>query len=186
MPVLGIVASSISGNLYSASYESIATFNPSGVASVTFTSIPQTYTHLQLRIFGRGAVANTYSYLKIRFNGVSGTSYNFHGLLADGFTASSFGYTGQSYVEGNFLAGDSTSANVQGSIVMDILDYTNTNKYKTTRSIGCIDNLGSNGRIALSSSSFFNTAAISQILVATPGGENFNSGTSIALYGIKE
>lgn len=168
------------------SFESIATFNPTGVASVTFTSIPQTYTHLQLRITGRGAVSGvTNTYLKLRFNGVAGTSYNFHGLVGDGATASSFGFANQSYAEGNYLSASTAAANVQGAIIMDILDYKNTNKFKTIRSIGGVNNNGS-GKIAFSSSSFANTTAISQILVATPGGENFDSSTTIALYGIKE
>lgn len=186
MPILGVIASGISGNLYAASYESIATFTPSGVANVTFTSIPQTYTHLQLRMTGRGAVAGvTYTYLKLRFNGVAGTSYSFHGTVSDGSTATSFGFTGQSYAEGNYLAASTATTNVQGAIVMDILDYTNTNKFTTVRSIGGTDNNGS-GRIAISSSVFQDATAISQILVATPGGENFDNGTTIALYGIKE
>ena len=54
MPILGIIASSIQGSKTTA-YESIATqtVGAGGVASVTFSSIPSTYKHLQLRIMSR-------------------------------------------------------------------------------------------------------------------------------------
>jgi hypothetical protein len=52
MPILGILASAITGNLVTSSYESIATFNiTTSTPSVTFSSIPQTFTHLQIRAY---------------------------------------------------------------------------------------------------------------------------------------
>jgi hypothetical protein len=55
MPILGIIASAITGNLVTTSYESIATVTVGGggAATVAFTSIPATYTHLQIRGIGR-------------------------------------------------------------------------------------------------------------------------------------
>ena len=51
MPILGIIASSISGNLDANDFESIATVSvgSGGAANVEFTSIPATFTHLQIR-----------------------------------------------------------------------------------------------------------------------------------------
>jgi hypothetical protein len=53
MPILGIIASAITGNLVTTSYESIetVTVGSGGSATVlTFSSIPATYTHLQIRV----------------------------------------------------------------------------------------------------------------------------------------
>jgi hypothetical protein len=60
MPILGIIASSRLGNLVTTSYESIATVTVGGggSASASFTSIPATYTHLQLSWIGK-VQANT-------------------------------------------------------------------------------------------------------------------------------
>jgi hypothetical protein len=51
MPILGIIASAITGNLVTTSYESIetVTVGSGGSATVTFSSIPATYTHLQIK-----------------------------------------------------------------------------------------------------------------------------------------
>ena len=81
-PILGIYASQISGHLFapSGAYDSIATttVGAGGASSITFSSIPSTYTHLQVRITAKGnrgiVIENAY----LTFNGDSGTNYNAH------------------------------------------------------------------------------------------------------------
>jgi hypothetical protein len=73
--------------------------------------------------------------------------------------------------------------NIFGTAVFDLLDYTNTSKYKTTRSLTGHDKNGS-GLIVLYSGLWLNTAAVTSITVL-PNTGNFNQYTSAALYGIK-
>ena len=57
------------------SYESIATVSvgSGGTSSADFTSVPSTYTHLQIRYT---TYASNGSYLSIQFNGDTGTNYS--------------------------------------------------------------------------------------------------------------
>jgi hypothetical protein len=188
MPILGVIASSISGNLYNASYESIATFTTTGSAQgVTFSSIPQTYTHLQIRCFTRcQAAAPNPDYLLTQINGVTTAQYSNHAIYgngttatADAFNVSSFGFCGPlSYVSGAY-----STANIFSPIVVDFLDYTNTNKFKTIRGLGGFDSAGS-GTVGLFSGSWRSTAAINSIYISTAN-NNEVAGSVYALYGIK-
>jgi hypothetical protein len=92
-PILGIYASQISGHLFapSGAYDSIATATFTGSAlSVTFSSIPSTYTHLQIRGLARTPSGN--DQIDLRFNGDSGNNYSMHGLSGDGASVASEGY----------------------------------------------------------------------------------------------
>ncbi len=88
-PILGIYASQISGHLFapSGAYDSIATttVGSGGTASVTFSSISQTYTHLQIRWLMRSNRASgTNDGLQVRFNSDTGSNYSNHLLYGDG------------------------------------------------------------------------------------------------------
>ena len=161
-----------------------------GAAYVDFTSIPSTYTHLQVRMTAKSQRANNYgSTVWAYFNGdyapSSPTNYNFHFLSGDGSTASSGAYpntnVGYGAYAGNAMG--TTATNVVTVNIMDILDYKNTNKYKTVRTLFGEDRNGG-GQVALYSSLWQNTAAITSIRFY-PDNYNFAQYTSIALYGIK-
>jgi hypothetical protein len=184
--ILGIIASSGAGGGGAAgTYESIATVTvgSGGAASVSFTSISATYTHLQIRYIGRGTVASTQEVMKIEFNSdATAGNYARHWLQGTGSAVNSYG-------EGNFsdnlrlLAGDTTGSNIFGVGVIDVLDYANTNKYKTTRTLSGYDNNGE-GQIALTSGLWKNTAAITTITLTAFSG-NLKQYSQFALYGIK-
>jgi hypothetical protein len=185
MPILGVIASGISGNLippYSASYESIATGVGTGANDeITFNSIPSTYTHLQIRgIANSGGTPNT---LNIRFNGDSSSVYTRHRLIGDGSTASAAGFTGQSQISFLTNSGLPTATNVYAAFVIDILDYANTNKNTTVRLLSGQDSNGS-GNIDMTSGLWLNTSAITSVTVRINGG-SYTTPTQIALYGIK-
>ena len=73
------------GVLIQGAYESIATFTGNGTASsYTFSSIPQTYKSLQLRIFGSSSAAGTdFRHTSIRFNSDSGSNYVKHSISTE-------------------------------------------------------------------------------------------------------
>jgi len=153
----------------------------------TFSSIPQTFTHLQLRVFGR-ATFNNGGYngsLYIQFSG-SGVNYGYrHSLSGNGATATSFNGTSTSQLSLIGLVSDAGSiANNYGASVIDILDYTNTNKNKTVRAIGGADNNGTAnyGAVALTSQAWLDLSAITSIQVGTDS--QFAANSRLDLYGI--
>ena len=162
-------------------YESIATvtIGSGGASSATFSSIPSTYKNLQIRGIFRPTGA---SWVIARFNGDSGTNYSQHDLRGDGSSASAEATINAQ--NAYFILGTATATNIFGVGVMDILDYANTNKYKTTRSLNGIDANGS-GNVDLTSSSWRNTAAISSIVLSLNSGGTIPEYSSFALYGIK-
>lgn len=174
------MASSISGNL--TAFESIATttVGGGGAASVTFSSIPATYTHLQIRAIDVEGTGSDYTYTTLRFNSDSGSNYTRHQLLGNGTSASSYGAGSLTGISANI---GSLKAGYFSGIVIDILDYANTNKYKTLRSLSGTDQNGA-GFVALMSGLWQSTSAINTVTF-TPGTATFSQYSSFALYGIK-
>ena len=155
---------------------------------VDFNNIPQTFTHLQIRMFGASIYTSGGSTgpldTWIGLNNQSGTSftngYN-HRLQGDGTSASSTGFAQGNLLNVGFLPFGFADTFV-GSHIIDILDYTNTNKNKVIRSIGGYDANGS-GIVTLYSGLALLTATVSQIRVAQNAG-GFRAGNRIDLYGI--
>ena len=173
------------------SYESIAsyTIGSGGALDVTFSSIPSTFKHLQIRYMLRNSGANVADgYSTVQFNGDTSSSNYYFGHLLYGTgsgsaIAAALGTNAIIFTGGG--AGNNAAANVFGAGVIDILDYQNGNKYSTVRSLGGIDNNGA-GAMYLASGSWYNTSAITSIRFGTAAfGANMLQYTSVALYGIK-
>ena len=184
--MLNVISGLLAGGVAASTnaYESIATFSGTGSSGViTFSSIPSTYKHLQVRMILRGTSAYVANGNTMRFNSDSSANYTLHRLGGTGSSAYADGYTGttgawQIEVDGN------TAANIYAASVVDILDYANTNKYKTVRSLTGYDTNGG-GEVVLASNLWLNTAAINSITVTAAFSGNWTTGTQIALYGIK-
>lgn len=180
-PILGIWASANQKQYISTTaYESIATttVGAGGSASVTFSSIPSTYTHLQIR----GSFDTTpQTDINFRFNSDSGSNYAYHYLYGNGTSVASAGSASQTY---GYLGYNPNVATRYG-FVIDILDYTNTNKYKTARTLAGEDDNSTNGFIFLTSSLWQNTNAITSVQLLCQGTTVFDQYSSFALYGIK-
>jgi hypothetical protein len=181
-PILGIWASqNYSRYSLPTSFDSIATttVGAGGSSTVTFSSIPSTYTHLQIRMLLQTTTTGTGgNIVRISFNGNSMTKT--HYLYADGSGVSS----------GVGTAGDlcnipkSGNTSIFAGCIVDILDYTDTNKNKTIRSLGGYDANGSGELTMYSNLYATNTNAITSITL-TPSANNFSQYSSFALYGIK-
>jgi hypothetical protein len=174
----------------STSYESIATVTvgSGGAASASFTSIPATYTHLQLRWIGRASQANTGLGVIMRINNNTGSNYARHSLRGNGSAASATGSASTTEISLGGVPGSSSPSGMFGAGIIDILDYTNTNKYKTIRSMqGTNQNTTADDSIFLLSGFMFaNTNAVTQIdVVANSSGVGFVEYSQFALYGIK-
>jgi hypothetical protein len=162
------------------SYESIATVTVGGggSSSITFSSIPSTFKHLQIRAIARNSISTTEAYITL--NGATNASYR-HLLYGDGSAAAAFSATNGYLLEST---GTSQSSNVFGVGVIDILDYANTNKNKTIRSLTGYDNNGS-GIVGLFSGLWATTSAITSITVTPYPTSNFVQYSHFALYGIR-
>jgi hypothetical protein len=167
-------------------YDSIATttVGSGGASSVTFSSIPSTYKHLQIRGISRSARSAGNDPIYIRFNSDSGSNYSWHAIEATGSAVNAPNATSatQGWV---WIAADSVSpTNVFGASIVDITDYANTSKNKTIRSLGGIDNNGS-GVLSFNSALWRSTSAVTSITLTVLSGTNFQQNTQFALYGIK-
>jgi hypothetical protein len=179
----------LAGNdaIYAGSYDSIqtVTVGSGGTSTITFSSIPSTYTHLQVRGIARtNRAGSNQDALKCRFNSDSGSNYTLHYLLGNGSTASSGASTSTtSFFMDGFTESDSLT-NCFGGFVLDILDYANTNKYKTSRSLSARED-NTAGAVWLESGVWMNTSAISSIVLTPNAGPLITEYSSFALYGIK-
>lgn len=156
-----------------------------GVSSIDFTSIPTTYEHLQLRALVRttSTTDSTGTYLAYNFNNDTTGIYGTHVLKGSSYVETAFVGTGQTVGYMERVAGANQASNVFGVIIMDILDYSNTNKYKTVRHIGGFDGSGS-GQVGIFSTLYRSTSAVNR-LTFYPATNLFAQYSHFALYGIK-
>lgn len=181
----GIYASQISGHLWapSGAYDALGTITvPSGgSASVSFVGIPQTYTHLQVRSIIRAATAN--DALRLQFNSDTGSNYSRHYLYGNGTSAIAASASSAASIGTGVFANSSSTSGVFTGLIIDILDYTNTSKNTTVRTLSGYDTNGS-GYLGLYSGAWFNTAAITSLNMFMDSG-NIDQYSQFALYGIK-
>jgi hypothetical protein len=154
-----------------------------GSSSISFTSIPQTYSHLQIRIMNLGTSAT--QDLRCRFNGDTNSNYWAHYLYGNGSTTASGSTGSNSYV---FAGLTSISTSAPQISIVDVLDYTNVNKFKTTRTLAGTDGAGSGYMFLYSglwskAGSGVTSDPITQIDLS-PNSGSFNQYSSFALYGI--
>jgi len=166
-----------SGGAVLSSYDSIATATGTGsTGTVTFSSIPSGYKHLQIR----SIATSTSSYGLIRFNSDSASNYVTHFLYGDGATVTATALTAQTSLYGA-RADNSTHFSVG---IVDILDFNSTTKNKTIRVFTGQDGNGS-GTIMVNSGLWLSTSAITSITINTQSG-NWATTAQFALYGMKE
>jgi hypothetical protein len=164
------------------SYESIATINGNGsTATITFSSIPSTYSHLQVRVMARVAAGG--EDLTVQFNGNTGANYTRHRLTGNGTAAAASGSASTTGITTLGSAGMPSVANTYAVTIIDVLDYADTNKYKTVRMLSGQDSNGSGG-VDFTSGVFMSTGAVSSLTIYA-NASNFPTAASFALYGIK-
>jgi hypothetical protein len=188
-----ISRSALAGNAlsYPGSYEAIGVVDVGGTAqsSITFSSIPGTYKHLQLRVFARtNGSGQDRSSIALKINvDTTAANYSYHYLGGDG--ANPFAGSTASSGTNNYIGGISniTAANAATSIfgvaIIDILDYANTNKHKTIRTLTGQDQNGTSGRLSLASGRWGSSNAITSVELIPEYG-SFIQYSSFALYGI--
>jgi hypothetical protein len=183
--VLGSFSSGVAAS--TSSYESIASATGTGSsATITFSSIPSTYKHLQIRWIARSTFSSSSAIaIKVYVNSDTGANYAYHQIFGDGVSATATGSASQTEISlGGACAGNSMTSGIMGTGILDIADYASTSKTKTLRLTTGIDSNTSAGSIRLSSALWNSTTAMSSISFETNNG-NFGTTSTFALYGIK-
>jgi hypothetical protein len=159
-------------------YEPIATTTlGTAAATITFSSIPSTYTDLRLVfVFSGNAAVNP----RFRFNGDTGTNYSQTALMGDGATPQSTAATNQNLLR--FTLYNGLAAGVIGLRTLDVFSYTGST-FKTCLTTNSSDSNGS-GQVGRDVGLWRSTSAITQIELIS-GSSTFDVGSTATLYGIK-
>lgn len=189
-PIIGIMASANWSSANASSFESIASATGTGSnTSITFSSIPSTYTSLQIRVLARNTNGSTdASISQFTLNGdTTAANYAWHELRGDGTTASASGASGAIPYYGMVVRNGAT-AGIMGVSVIDIHNYASTSQNKTVRSFSGNDRNGA-GIVGLWSGLYISTSAVSSLTLyagtTATTTTYFTTDTVIALYGIK-
>lgn len=155
----------------------------SSAASVTFSSIPSTYTDLVLKVSARGSGTTTDRNMYLRLNGLSTTIYSFTNLNGDGSTASSTRATAQTEIFGVTNANGAT-ASTFSNIEVYIPNY-NSSVKKPLSVYSAAENNTTASTIDINAHLADLTTAITSLTIALSGTATYLSGSSFYLYGIK-
>lgn len=163
-------------------YEPIATTTlGSANSTITFSSIPSTYTDLKLVFTNTVSVAGS-NYI-LRFNSDTASNYSLTYLDGNGTSASSGRNTSQTYIY--LTTSISPSTTIPAFITCDVFSYANTSVYKTSLINISLDKNGS-GNTTSMVGLWRSTSAINSITLFVSSTPNtFNAGTTATLYGIR-
>jgi hypothetical protein len=149
-------------------------------ASIEFTSIPQTFTDLVVKISSRSDRAGSHvAGIRIDFNGLS-TNFSTRSLFGDGSTA-----TSNTDIEGRagLTTATSSTSNTFGNTELYIVNYAGaTNKSVSVDSV--TETNDSPGFQWLAATLWSNTSAITTVGLSPANSSNFIAGSTISLYGI--
>jgi len=153
--------------------------------TITFSSIPQTYKHLQVRAVIRSTEAGSGTNYYTNLNGDSGSNYAAHRLQGDGTSATAAGAATQTGIFTGRAPGGGTTTGTMAALIFDIHDYASTTKYKTVRQLSGQDSNNTYaGLISLRSGLWQSTSAVTSITFTIDSPANFSTSTTFALYGM--
>lgn len=153
----------------------------STASSVTFSSIPSTYKHLQVRLTMASSTA--LNDLAFQFNGDSGSNYAWHIMTGTSTSAVALAGPTQTSIRSVGHNGGQNASNWMAAII-DVLDFANTSKYKTAKVFGGYA-YSSNFDTTVSSGLWMNTAAITSLTLFNSASGVYNTGSRFSLYGVR-
>jgi hypothetical protein len=165
-------------------FESIASFTGSNQSEIIFSSIPQTYQHLQVRMITRMSSSSTTDVL-MYVNNDSSANYSMGHYRGSVPSTTAANFANESYLTALQSTGTGSTTGLFGVAIIDIFNYANTTKQKSMFSFygNCHPNT-SNGQIRFQGSLWRSTAAITSLKFFDSNAGNFLSGSRISLYGI--
>jgi hypothetical protein len=186
---LGYFATAGGGLSYAPSFEHIATVSGASTSTISFSSIPSTYKHLQVRFTGRTTRATSGVQMYIRANSDTGGNYSSHVLRRNGTSSVIASYNLTSYMDSNveLIPGTDETANIVAAGVIDIVDYKETTKFKTFKMSAGLGTKYTSSLFqnVLMGGNWRSTAAISSLEFTMYASANWSSLSTFSLYGIK-
>lgn len=164
-----------------------ATAGSGGASSISFSSIPSTYQHLQVRgvvLLNRTVPYTGPLYMSTRINGLT-SGYAYHTLGGEGSAAFSDAQSGASSIL-TYSRSSTSNDSIFSPFIIDILDYAATSQNKTVRIFSGYDANGS-GYVSLNSGLYASNDAVTSISIlcnVNTGGTLYQYSTA-ALYGVK-
>ena len=157
----------------------------SPVASVSFSSIPQGYTDLQLVVSSRNNTAGAVSDMYMTFNGSGGTAYSERTLFGNGSATASESFTGQAYFpRAGYSTGTAFTTGAFSSSHYYIPNYTGSTNKSMSIDTTTEDN-GTGSYIAMMACLWANTSAITSMTLTPYGGVGgFSTNSTFTLYGV--
>ncbi len=164
---------------------STITVGAGGTSSIDFTSIPQIYTDLLLKVSGRDGRASNGGFLYLKFNNSSTGYLNSRFLRGLGNSVNSdLDYAG-TRINLNFVnTGANALASTFGNTEVYIPNYTSTSVTKSVSADGVTEDNAVNAFGIITASGWNNTSAITQITLYPTDATNFAQYSSASLYGI--
>ena len=159
------------------------TVGSGGVSSVTFSSIPNTYTDLLVKASVRTSYAGADDYLRFSFNG---STSNFFAKVIDGSGTAAASYSfsgaGAGQISGKAVGNGATSSTFSNSETY-ISNYLTANQ-KSYGFDGVNENNATAAYMDLGANLWADTSAITSITITTNYGPNFLQYSTFYLYGI--
>jgi len=149
-------------------------------ASVEFSSIPQTYTDLMLKVSARSTEVDTFTSLRVYFNGVTTNQTAVEGRVIN-TTIVSYSVA---YAQAGYLAGGQTDANLHGSANIYVPNYTGATSKVSAGDVFLASNTAAQNVLVFSSRKWTVTDAVTSITVA-PANGSWVQYSNFYLYGIK-
>ncbi len=153
-------------------------------ASVSFTSIPATYTDLVVRASVRtDRAGENIDLLKLVINSNTSGVYSQTVLYGTSSSAASTSITSGTEFYYDFINGAASTSNTFASYELYIPSYT-ISQNKPMSSFAVMENNSTTARINADANLFSSTAAITSLTYTSNNAANFVSGSSFYLYGI--
>jgi hypothetical protein len=158
------------------------TVGAGGASSISFTSIPSTYTDLVLKTSLRDSNTVTRSLAQLTFNG-SATSYS--SLAEYGFNGGSVGAAvgGGTYIDWTYTTGNGATASTFSNSEIYIPNYAGSQNKSVSIDFAAENNSATLNILGIASGLWSNSAAITSITL-TPASPNFLEHSTAYLYGV--
>jgi hypothetical protein len=160
------------------------TVGSGGQAAIEFTSIPQTYTDLVIKLSARSDRASWLDYLYVRFNGSSATNYSDLYILGYGTTVESASHSSAAQLYMVAITGDTATASTFGNGEIYIPNYAGSTNKSLSTDLVLENNSASNNALSLNAGLWSQTAAITSVTLTNQYG-NFVEHSSVTLYGVR-
>lgn len=159
----------------------------SATATITFSNIPTIYENLHVLWSARSAQANATTRINIKLNGTGGTSYSFTRMQATGTTASSSAVSNFDKWWGEYVSANDATSNTFGSGELYLPKYQSTER-KPASFFSAAENattVNGDWYVSVLAAQANITSAITSIEFTLNTSDNFMTGSSFWLYGLK-